>query len=115
ISRQLVEMMGGELRAASELGEGSTFTFTLPFAAADGDEAAGPANVELRGLKVLAVDDTATNRRILEAYLGSWGMRVTTCPDGQDALEALNRAAEKGEPFDVAVLDFNMPRMDGVE
>jgi two-component system sensor histidine kinase/response regulator len=115
ISRQLVAMMGGELTVASTLGQGSTFTFTLPFAAADGHEAPVPAQVELRGLKVLAVDDTATNRRILEAYLGSWGMRVTSCSDGQDALDALHRAADTGEPFDVAVLDYNMPRMDGVD
>jgi two-component system sensor histidine kinase/response regulator len=116
ISRRLARMMGGDLTVASEVGRGSTFTFCLPFEEADGDDAISlRPQIELRGLKVMAVDDTATNRRILEAYLGSWGMRVTSCPDGQDALEALQRAADKGEPFDVAVLDYNMPRMDGVE
>jgi two-component system sensor histidine kinase/response regulator len=116
ISRRLARTMGGDLTVASEVGRGSAFTFVLPFVEADGDDAITlRPQVELRGLKVIAVDDTATNRRILEAYLGSWGMRVTSCPDGEDALEALTRAADKGEPFDVAVLDFNMPRMDGVE
>ncbi|WP_051222750.1 response regulator [Conexibacter woesei] len=116
ISRQLTRMMGGDLTVASEVGSGSTFAFCLPFMEADGEDAVTVRpQIELRGLKVMAVDDTATNRRILEAYLGSWGMRVTSCPDGEDALEALQRAADKGEPFDVAVLDFNMPRMDGVE
>jgi CheY-like chemotaxis protein len=71
--------------------------------------------VELRGLKVIAVDDTATNRRVLEAYLSSWGMRVTCCAGGDAALEQMHRAADRGEPFDIAVLDYNMPEMDGVE
>jgi two-component system sensor histidine kinase/response regulator len=115
ISRQLTQIMGGDLEVATTAGEGSTFTFTIPFPPATAEPTKVPAQIELRGLKVLAVDDTATNRRVLEAYLGSWGMRVTSCPDGPDALEALHRAAERGEPFDVAVLDYNMPRMDGVE
>jgi len=115
ISRQLTQIMGGDLTVTSAPGKGSAFTVVIPFPPATAEPARVPPQMELRGLKVLAVDDTATNRRVLEAYLGSWGMRVTSCPDGQDALEALHRAAEKGEPFDVAVLDYNMPRMDGVE
>jgi two-component system sensor histidine kinase/response regulator len=115
ISRQLTQIMGGDLEVTSSVGEGSTFTFTIPFPPATAEPTRVLAQIELRGLKVLAVDDTATNRRVLEAYLSSWGMRVTSCSDGPDALEALHRAAEKGEPFDVAVLDYNMPRMDGVE
>ena len=115
ISRHLTQIMGGDLAVTSAVGQGSEFTFTVPFPPAEGELSKVPVQMELRGLKVLAVDDTATNRRVLEAYLGSWGMRVTSCPDGAEALEALNRAAERGEPFDVAVLDFNMPRMDGVE
>jgi two-component system sensor histidine kinase/response regulator len=115
ISRQLTQIMGGDLEVASTVGEGSRFTFVIPFPPATAEPATMPPQIELRGLKVLAVDDTATNRRVLEAYLGSWGMRVTSCADGQDALDALHRAADRGEPFDVAVLDYNMPRMDGVE
>ncbi|HEX5927170.1 MAG TPA: response regulator [Baekduia sp.] len=115
ISRQLTQIMGGDLEVASTAGEGSRFTFVIPFPPATAEPATMPPQIELRGLKVLAVDDTATNRRVLEAYLGSWGMRVTSCADGQDALDALHRGADRGEPFDVAVLDYNMPRMDGVE
>ncbi|MCW2983406.1 MAG: response regulator, partial [Conexibacter sp.] len=115
ISRQLTQLMGGDLAVESEVGRGSAFTFTIPFPPADGELGSVPVQMELRGLKVVAVDDTATNRRVLEAYLGSWGMRVTSCSDGAEALDVLHRAADRGEPFDVAVLDFNMPRMDGVE
>lgn len=115
ISRQLAQMMGGDLTVASVVGEGSTFTVTIPFPPAEAEPAEVRPQIELRGLKVIAVDDTATNRRVLEAYLGSWGMRVTSCPDGHAALDELQRSAERGEPFDVAILDFNMPRMDGVE
>jgi two-component system sensor histidine kinase/response regulator len=115
ISRQLVDIMGGELSVRSEPGRGSTFIFSVRLGPAHAEPTAMPAQVELRGLKVIAVDDTATNRRVLEAYLGSWGMRVTCCADGDDALEAMHRAADRGEPFEVAVLDYNMPRMDGVE
>ncbi len=115
ISRQLTQIMGGDLEVQSTVGKGSRFAFVIPFPPAIAEPATMPPQIELRGLKVLAVDDTATNRRVLEAYLGSWGMRVTSCADGQDALDALHRAADRGEPFDVAVLDYNMPRMDGVE
>jgi two-component system sensor histidine kinase/response regulator len=115
ISRQLTQIMGGDLEVTSTVGDGSRFTFTIPFPPAIAEPTTVSPQIELRGLKVLAVDDTATNRRVLEAYLGSWGMRVTSCPDGPDALDALHRAADRGEPFDVAVLDYNMPRMDGVE
>jgi signal transduction histidine kinase/DNA-binding response OmpR family regulator len=115
ISRQLTQIMGGDLEVTSTAGEGSRFTFVIPFGPAIAEPATVPPQIELRGLKVLAVDDTATNRRVLEAYLGSWGMRVTSCSDGQEALDAMHRAADRGEPFDVAVLDYNMPRMDGVE
>jgi signal transduction histidine kinase/DNA-binding response OmpR family regulator len=115
ISRQLAEMMGGRLTVSSTPAEGSSFSFTVAFAPARAEPSRLAPQVELRGLKVIAVDDTATNRRVLEAYLGSWGMRVTASPDGDDALAQMHQAADRGEPFDVAILDYNMPRMDGVE
>ena len=62
--------------------------------------------LELRGLRVLVVDDNVTNRRIFEAYVASWGMRPGVAGDASDALAQLQRAAQEGDPYDVALLDF---------
>ena len=115
ISRQLVDLMGGRIEATSAPGRGSTFSFCIPFGPALADPVAPGPRPELRGLRILVVDDNATNLRILEAYVSSWGMRPTLVTSGRAALEAMEEGAERGEPFDVAILDFNMPRMDGVE
>ncbi|RIH90603.1 Signal transduction histidine-protein kinase BarA [Calidithermus terrae] len=114
ISKRLSEMMGGRMwvESAGVPGEGSTFHFTVRAEAAPPAARAflqgGPP--ELRGRRVLIVDDNATNRRILEQQAESWGMRhrATARP-----LEALAWVAQ-GEPFDVAVLDMQMPEMDGL-
>ena len=71
--------------------------------------------VELRGLRILVVDDNAANRRIIEAYVASWGMRSNAARDAAHALTQLIGAADEGEPFDVALLDFNMPGESGLE
>jgi signal transduction histidine kinase/CheY-like chemotaxis protein/HPt (histidine-containing phosphotransfer) domain-containing protein len=115
ICRDLARMMGGEIRAESELGKGSTFEVTIPLAPALGDVVAPVPSVELRGLRVLVVDDNAANRRIVEAYVASWGMRSSTARDASDAVDKLAAAADGGEPFDVALLDFNMPGENGLE
>jgi two-component system, sensor histidine kinase and response regulator len=75
----------------------------------------GSPRMDLRGLKVLVVDDNETNRMVLTAYAGSWQMRTTAVSDGDDAISLMHTAAEAGEPFDVALLDFNMPGMNGLE
>ncbi|MEA2340442.1 MAG: two-component system, sensor histidine kinase and response regulator [Solirubrobacteraceae bacterium] len=115
ISRQLVELMGGTIAVASQPGQGSTFSFELPLEAARGVLDVRAPQTEVRGLKVLVVDDNATNRRVLDAYLAAWGMRCRLAEDGPSALEALRVAAEAGAPYDLALLDFHMPGMDGIE
>jgi signal transduction histidine kinase/CheY-like chemotaxis protein/HPt (histidine-containing phosphotransfer) domain-containing protein len=115
ICRDLTRLMGGGLTARSELGKGSTFAATIPFAPALGEVPQRVPTVDLRGLRVLVVDDNAANRRIIEAYVASWGMRARSARDAGHAVTQLVGAADEGEPFDVALLDFNMPGENGLE
>lgn len=114
ISRQLVELMGGHLEVGSELGQGSTFSFTLPLERGERAPAGSPT-ASLAGLHVLVVDDNATNRAILMKLLQSWGIRSETAAGAADALPSMAARAAAGEPFDAALLDFNMPDVDGIE
>ena len=106
--------MGGDITVASEPGGGSTFVFTLRFP--EGLPIARRGAVEVpEGLKVLVVDDNATNRAIVEAYLGSSGARCDQAVSGAEALTLMHAAAREGTPFEVVVLDAQMPEMDGLD
>jgi CheY-like chemotaxis protein len=97
----------------SEEGRGSTFHFTARFGRARAAAVPRAERAELRDLRVLVVDDNATNRRILEGMLSSWGMRPTLVDGGRAALAILERAREEEKPFAVVLLDAMMPEMDG--
>jgi signal transduction histidine kinase/DNA-binding response OmpR family regulator len=117
IVSRLAGMMGGRVWVESEAGRGSAFHFTARFGVGRGP-AAGPGKAEparLRDLRVLVVDDNATNRRILDEVLRGWGMRPTSVGGGAAALAELRRAAVAGEPFPLTLLDCHMPGMDGLE
>jgi two-component system sensor histidine kinase/response regulator len=114
ISRSLVEIMGGTIGVDSLPGQGSTFWFTLPLQLASTVPAVQDT-ARLARKHVLVVDDNATNREILEHHITAGGMRCATAVDGLDALERLREAHANGIPFEIAVIDMKMPRMDGIE
>jgi len=114
ISRRLVALMGGELAVTSEVGRGSEFSFALSFLLEEA-QAKARAAVSLGGRRLLVVDDNETNRRIVRDMLGAEGMAVHEAPRADAGLEALRRAARAGAPYDLAILDAQMPDQDGFE
>jgi signal transduction histidine kinase/CheY-like chemotaxis protein len=114
ISQQLVTLMGGRIGVSSTLGSGSRFWFRLPLAVVP--EATpmlpGPA-ADLWGVRVLIVDDNAVNRRVFSEQLAVWGMRTLAVDSGPAALAALRDAHGAGDAFPLAILDMQMPEMDG--
>jgi signal transduction histidine kinase/DNA-binding response OmpR family regulator len=113
ISKQLVNLMGGSIGVRSEVGKGSTFWLTIPLLL-DKNPPPAPAPVgDLRGLRVLVIDDNAVNRRVLHEQLTSWEMSNTGCASGAEALAALEEARRAGESFHFVLLDYHMPEMDG--
>src|SRR5215207_8388335 len=116
ISRQLVELMGGKIGAESEPGVGSTFWFEVALAKSpEGARISTTPRTDLRGFRVLVVDDNDTNRKMVHYQVTSWGMENGMAEDGRRALERLRSAVEAGEPYDVVIVDMQMPGMDGMQ
>jgi PAS domain S-box-containing protein len=115
ISKRLVQIMDGEIWVESKPGQGSTFYFTANFGL--GKEKAKKflaPDPDLRGIKVLVVDDNATSREILQEMLESFSFEVTLAASGEEGLTELENASAD-QPFELVIMDWKMPKMDGIE
>jgi len=117
ISKRIVSLMGGRIWAESRLNEGSVFYFTVKCKISKEKTVCHEmvSADQLKKLKTLIVDDNTTNRMILARMLRSWDADVQTAENGEDGLAAIDRASKEGRPYGLLLLDYFMPRMNGLD
>jgi len=114
ISQRIIKLMGGEIKLNSEMGQGTAFTFSLDFPVS---QTAGryPIIKNISNFSVLVVDDNRTNLEIMDYWLKSWGLIPVLAESAAEGLKKLNQNFSTGEPFDLLITDWMMPKMDGGE
>jgi len=115
LCKQLVKLMGGDIYVESTLGLGSTFSFSMPYGLAS-HSVTPPNQLDLlQGLSMLIVDDNSTLRKVIQRYAKSWGMHADATYSGKEALAMLRNQANLKTPYDIILIDQNMPIMDGFQ
>ena len=115
IVHQLVTLMGGQIDVKSVPGQGATFSFSIRFEQARTIPQSVGLTEDIKGRRILIVEDNATNREILQRQILLWGMIHDCAADGMEALEKLRLGAKSGAPYDMALVDMKMPGMNGIE
>jgi len=115
ISKRLAELMGGEVGVISELGKGSTFRFTARLGKATVSPRPRMLRSDLHGRRVLVIDDNSPARTVISSLLENMSLVADEASSGQEGIEMVRQAAEAGQPYEIAFVDWQMPKIDGIE